>query len=42
MFIIANLEGNIPVSFSQCFLNVNLFDNNFDECFEENEIEKSL
>jgi hypothetical protein len=40
-FIIANLKGNIPVPFKQCFLNVNLFDNNFDECFEENEIEKS-
>ena len=36
-----SIEDKIPFPFKQCFLNCNLFDNNFDECFEENEIEKS-
>ena len=39
-FIITNIEGKMPLPFKQCFLNVNLFDNNFDESFEQNEIEK--
>ena len=36
-----SIEDKMPFPFKQCFLNCNLFDNNFDECFEENEIEKS-
>ena len=40
-FTHANLESRLPIPFKQCFLNCNLFENNFDECFEENEIEKS-
>ena len=40
-FINVNLESKVPVPFKQIFLNCHLFDNNFDECFEENEIEKS-
>ena len=40
-FINAQFESKLPIPFKQCFLNCNLFDNNFDECFEENEIEKS-
>ena len=40
-FISTNIEGKMPLPFKQCFLNVNLFDNNFDESFEQNEIEKS-
>jgi len=40
-FIGVNLENKISVPFKQCFLNCNLYDNNFDHCFEESEIEKS-
>ena len=40
-FINAQFESKLLIPFKQCFLNCNLFDNNFDECFEENEIEKS-
>ena len=40
-FINASLESKLPIPFKHCFLNCNLFENNFDECFEENEIEKS-
>ena len=40
-FINANIEGKMLIPFKQCFLNINLFNNNFDECFEKKEIIKS-
>ena len=40
-FISVNLENKLPVPFKQCFLNCHLFDTNFEECFDESEIEES-
>ena len=40
-FIGVNLESKISVPFKQCFLNCNIYHNNFDECFDESEIENS-
>ena len=40
-FINVNLENKIPIPVKQCFINCHLYDNNFDECFDESEIESS-
>ena len=40
-FLNVSLESKVPVPFKQIFLNCHLFDNKFEECFEENEIETS-
>ena len=40
-FICVNLENKLPIPFKQCFLNCHLFDTNFEDCFDETEIEES-
>ena len=40
-FIGVNLENKLPIPFKHCLINSHLFDNKFDECFDESDIEKS-
>ena len=40
-FIGVNLENKLPIPFKHCFINSYLYENKFEECFDETEIEQS-